>query len=54
MNTNYDKELLLDFIEWLSEKHNIHLAQDLERGFSERVVEYEFIGIVDQYLEDDE
>ena len=54
MNTSYDKQLILDFIEWLYEEHNINLAKDIEKGFSERIVEYEFVELVDQYLKDDE
>lgn len=52
---NYDKELLLDFIEWLEGSQNINLMKYINyRTWDEQVPKDERTDIVSQYLEDDE
>lgn len=53
MNTNYDKELLLDFIEWLCDKYNAQIVQEAW-GDGRVIPSKEVLEWVDQYLEDDE
>ena len=48
MNTNYDKELLLDFIEWLAVRGIWPHEGFRNIGYTETV------RFIDQYLEEDE
>lgn len=52
MNTNYDKELLLDFIEWLAVR-GVWLYSLTEEGLA-NVGYTQTVTFIDQYLEDDE
>jgi len=55
MNTNYDKELLLDFIEWLEEKQTtLVMYAEYEDAIYLDVKGRRLINMIDQYLEDDE